>query len=109
MDLEEHITKAKEYLGSQLIPAKAAFHVSDGQVLRREGSLVVTMGGILVLQIFDHELLAPPDDAAFWRMIEMKWRRGLESWEGRRRKDTPRVKHGPTAQRPWGRRSLGSR
>jgi hypothetical protein len=109
MDLEERITKAEEYFRGLQPPTKAAYQVSDGEVLRREDSLVVTMGGMLVLHIFNHELLAPPDDDAFWRMLKSTWDRQLENWERRRRRDTPRVKHGSAGQRLGGRRSWGNR
>ena len=109
MDLEGRITEALGYFRGLLPPTKAVYRVSDGEVLRREDSLVVTTGGLLVLCILNHELLGPPDDDAFWRMLESRWRQGLENWERRFKKHVPGKPKGRANQRSGSRRARVAR
>ena len=96
MGPEKRITEALEYSRSRLERAKEKYGVLRGDVepLDNGAGIGVTLGDKFMFLLLREQLLAPSDDAAFQRMLRSTWDRELENWEWRRRKDTPRGKHG---------------
>lgn len=108
MDLWESIAEVKRCLESWLEQAKEKCHVLDGEVIRRDHGLSVTMGHKLLLFVHDDELPAPAELKAFRRTLRAKWDRELERWQQRSQKRASPRKGGGRSQRggerPRGRR-----
>ena len=107
MDLEERIAKAVAGCGRRLDRAKEEHDVLDGEVRRRDESVVVTLGGRFLLSITHQELMVPPDDDAFRTMLASKWRRAEEAWVLYHRKHQPRRGPRQPGERSGGRRPCG--
>ena len=86
MDFEERMTRAQAFSQRRLDQAKESCDILNGEVARRDDSVVVALGGSHLLSFMREQLMAPPDHDAFETMLESKWCRALENWKWYHRK-----------------------